>query len=106
MAHNTQGEPEQRPAHTKQRFVGFFEKLDNAMRPIFGPPATPLDYDVADGIPANVNCPVCGHGMIMHTVNRDEANHILYCPAHADEPLEADDRRLNDLGMIKAPRPD
>ena len=106
MAHDVNGEPELRPAHGKGKFLGFFERVDNAMRPIFGPPKVTVELDGADGTPADLACPVCGHAMTEHAVDRELANSILYCPAHVDTPLEPDDRRLNELGMIKLTRPE
>lgn len=100
MAHNVNGEAESRPTPEMGKFRGFFERVDNAMRPIFGPPNLPLDQAETRGAPADLNCPICGHAMTRHAIDRGLADTILYCPAHEDAPLEPDDRRLNELGMI------
>ncbi len=81
-------------------FTRFFDRVDRALMPVFGPPpisdgrdedTTPLDERA---------CPICGHPMFEHVVDHSTPNTVLVCPT--DERLpehEPTTGPLNELGM-------
>lgn len=80
------------------RFRGFFERVDGRLVPFFGGPEVG-PYDEVPGAPSGHRCPICGHDMTEHVIDRGPANHLLYCPDHTAHPPLEDTRPLNDLGM-------
>ncbi len=76
---------------------GFIEWLEEKLYPALGPPPLGPYDDIVEKVGTAV-CPVCGHAMEGHTIERRRDNTILTCPApHLVRP---DDRRpLGETGM-------
>jgi hypothetical protein len=80
-------------------FTRFFDRVDRALLPVFGPPplsegededTTPLDQRA---------CPICGHPMFEHVVDHSTPNTVLICPTDERLPERDVAGPYNELGM-------
>jgi hypothetical protein len=75
-------------------FIWLDDKLSRFVSPQLGP------WD--DAAPSEAMCPVCGHEMAEHVVDRSKENQVLHCPAPPLAYHERDEGApLNELGMPK-----
>lgn len=81
-------------------FTRFFDRVDQALEPIFGAPPITEGTDQAD--PAELQarpCPVCGHAIFEHTFDDAAGNIVMTCPTSDRLPERRVDGPLNELGM-------
>ena len=79
-------------------FTRFFEHVDRALLPVFGPP--PLSSGEEDPTPRDQRaCPICGHPMFEHVVDHSTSNTVLVCPTDERLPERDDSAPFNELGM-------
>lgn len=81
-------------------FTRFFDRVDRALMPAFGPPPIVEDRD-EDTTPLDERaCPICGHPMFEHVVDHSTPNTVLICPTEERLPEhEPTTGPLNELGM-------
>jgi hypothetical protein len=81
-------------------FTRFFDRVDRALLPAFGPPPAVQDHD-EDTTPLDERaCPICGHPMFEHVVDHSTPNTVLICPTEERLPEhEPAMGPLNELGM-------
>jgi hypothetical protein len=81
-------------------FTRFFDRVDRALLPAFGPPPAVHDHD-EDTTPLDERaCPICGHPMFEHVVDHSTPNTVLICPTEERLPEhEPTMGPLNELGM-------
>ncbi|WP_394551888.1 hypothetical protein ACDF64_13545 [Agromyces sp. MMS24-JH15] len=95
MAREEAGRPSDGNAYTR-----FFDRIDQALEPIFGAPPTVHDTEVIDPEAQRARpCPVCGHPISEHYIDESTSNVLLECPT--DERLPEREVRgpYNELGM-------
>ncbi len=92
MARDTASRPE------GNAFTHFFDRIDRALLPAFGPPPV-VDEEAPERAPVDEVCPICGHPMFEHVIDRTTSNTVLICPT--DERLPEPDVTgpYNELGM-------
>lgn len=77
------------------------EWLDGKLVPTLGPPDLgPYDEEPEDSVRSHDACPLCGHPMREHTIDRSTANAVLNCPA-PPLPERESFEPLNEVGMVK-----
>jgi NAD(P)-dependent dehydrogenase (short-subunit alcohol dehydrogenase family) len=82
------------------------EWLDDKLVPrLGGAEVGPYDEEPEDSVKAHDVCPLCGHPMREHQIDRSHANAVLICPA-PQIPERQSFEPLNEVGMIKRPRAD
>ena len=107
LANNTSPEtphPDETPQATEthphgasERFVHFFDWLDEKLLPVFGPP--PLGpYETVVKQIGEAMCPVCGSPVAEHFIDRTTDNAVLNCPT-GHLPLVEHNEPLNEFGM-------
>ncbi|MEV1129662.1 hypothetical protein [Agromyces sp. NPDC049794] len=80
-------------------FTRFFDRVDRALMPAFGPPPIVDDRD-EDTTPLDERaCPICGHPMFEHVVDHSTPSTVLICPTDQRLPEREDTGPLNELGM-------
>lgn len=85
-----------RDARGTGRYSRFFTWLDDKLIPAIGP-ADVGPY--AAGSPsASDACPVCGHPMGEHTIDRSRPNTLLVCPERP-LPVAEDAEPVNEMGI-------
>jgi hypothetical protein len=79
-------------------FTHFFDRVDRAMRPIFGPPPVAAEEE-QPRTSDDAACPICGRPMFEHVIDHSTSNTVLICPT--DERLPERDvvGPYNELGM-------
>lgn len=78
--------------------------LDDKLIPrMGGAEVGPYDEESEESIRAHDACPLCGHPMREHQIDRSHANAVLICPA-PQIPQRQSFEPLNEVGMIKRPR--
>lgn len=77
------------------------EWLDGKLVPkLGGADLGPYDEESEESVRSHDECPLCGHPMAEHTIDRSTASAVLNCPAPqraAPESFEP----LNEVGMVK-----
>jgi hypothetical protein len=82
------------------------EWLDGKLVPRLGPgDLGPYDVESDESVRSHDACPLCGHPMSEHTIDRSHANAVLNCPV-PPRPEQLSYEPLNEVGMIKRPRTD
>lgn len=82
------------------------EWLDGKLVPRLGPgDLGPYDEESEESVRSHDACPLCGHPMSEHTIDRSTANAVLNCPV-PPRPERVSYEPLNEVGMIKRPRGD
>lgn len=79
-------------------FTHFFDRIDRALLPAFGPPPVIAD-DSAPEPTDEKPCPICGHPMFEHVIDHSTANTVLICPTDERLPETDVEGPLNELGM-------
>jgi hypothetical protein len=80
-------------------FVRFFDRIDDALWPVFGPPPI-TEGDGGEGTPRDERaCPLCGHPMFEHVIDRSTSNAVLICPTDERLPERDVTGPYNELGM-------
>ncbi len=83
---------------TDGRLVRSAAWVDRKLNPVFGPP--PVGPYGDDDRAAVSTCPVCGHPMGEHHIDRTARDAVLECPAPIDHNLELNDHSpLDEFGM-------
>lgn len=84
---------------TGNAFTHFFDKVDEALEPIFGAPPITVDDEPMRGPTGEEACPICGRAMFEHSFDRSTSNTVLICPT--DERLPEHDVAgpYGELGM-------
>ncbi|HEY6800903.1 MAG TPA: hypothetical protein VI121_09685 [Agromyces sp.] len=80
-------------------FTRFFDRIDRALLPAFGPTPMPEDREVDDTPVDQRPCPLCGHPMFEHVVDHSTPNTVLVCPTDERLPEHDETTPLNELGM-------
>ena len=79
-------------------FIRFFDRVDRALTPVFGPP--PISYDDSPQTPVDQKaCPICGHPMFEHVIDHSTSNTVLECPTEERLPEHDVAGPYNELGM-------
>ncbi|AWB95497.1 hypothetical protein DCE93_07340 [Agromyces badenianii] len=79
-------------------FTHFFDRIDRALLPVFGPP--PVTADEAAQAPNDEKaCPICGHAMLEHVIDHSTPNTVLVCPTDERLPEREVAGPYNELGM-------
>ena len=77
------------------------EWLDGKLVPrLGGPNLGPYDDESAESVASHDACPLCGHPMGEHQIDRSHANAVLICPAEQIPRVESHEP-LNEVGMVK-----
>lgn len=77
------------------------EWLDGKLVPkLGGAELGPYDEESEESVLAHDACPLCGHPMAEHTIDRSSANTVLNCPA-PQKPAPESFEPLNEVGMVK-----
>lgn len=77
------------------------EWLDDKLMPRLGPPPLgPYDEESVDSVREHDVCPLCGHPMGEHQIDRSHPNAVLICPAEQIPRVESYEP-LNEVGMPK-----
>lgn len=77
------------------------EWLDGKLVPRLGPAELgPYDEESEESLRSHDACPLCGHAMVEHTIDRSTANAVLNCPVQP-EPAPESFEPLNEVGMVK-----
>ncbi|WP_168627171.1 hypothetical protein [Cryobacterium sp. BB307] len=85
-------------AKGRRSYATPFNWLDNKLERFVSPQLGPWE----ESAPSEATCPVCGHDMAEHVVDRSKENQVLHCPAPPLANYERDpDAPLNELGMPK-----
>ena len=85
-------------------FTRFFDRVDRALLPAFGPPP-PMQEEADDDVPRDQRaCPICGHPMYEHVIDHSTANTVLECPTEERLPEREVTGPYNELGMPAAGR--
>ncbi|QTX04788.1 hypothetical protein [Agromyces archimandritae] len=79
-------------------FVRFFDRIDRALEPVFGPPPITEGEGRSGPIDA-APCPVCGRPMFEHSVQRTSSDSVLVCPVPDRLAERSEVGPLNELGM-------
>ncbi|MFD4419939.1 hypothetical protein ACFWN7_00340 [Agromyces sp. NPDC058484] len=80
-------------------FTRFFDRVDRALLPAFGPTPPPEERE-QDPTPVDQRpCPICGHPMFEHVVDHSTPNTVLICPTDERLPEHDVTGPLNELGM-------
>lgn len=80
-------------------FTRFFDRVDRALLPVFGPPPLSGGED-EDTTPRDQRaCPICGHPMFEHVVDHSTPNTVLICPTDDRLPERDVAGPYNELGM-------
>src|SRR5690554_4211557 len=88
-------------ADKPQRLRHAAEWLDDKLVPRFGPgDIGPYDEESEESIKSHDACPLCGHPMGEHTIDRSHANAVLNCPV-PPMPERLSSEPLNEVGMVK-----
>ncbi len=82
------------------------EWLDGKLVPrLGGAEVGPYDEESEESVRAHDACPLCGHPMGEHQIDRSHANAVLICPA-PQIPERQSFEPLNEVGMVKRPPAD
>lgn len=84
---------------TGNAFTHFFDKVDEALEPIFGAPPITADNEPLRGPTGEEACPVCGHAMFEHSFDRSTSNTVLICPTDERLPEHEVAGPYGELGM-------
>ncbi|MHA6668251.1 hypothetical protein ACX3O0_05230 [Homoserinimonas sp. A447] len=77
------------------------EWLDEKLIPrLGGAEVGPYDEESEDSVASHDACPLCGHPMGAHQIDRSHPNAVLICPAPQIPEMESFEP-LNEVGMIK-----
>jgi hypothetical protein len=77
------------------------EWLDGKLVPrLGGPDLGPYDEESEESVRTHDACPLCGHPMGEHQIDRSHPNAVLICPAEQIPPRESHEP-LNEVGMPK-----
>ncbi len=87
--------------HQGHPFVRFVDWMNHRLVGSIGPPDLGPYGEEVQRV-AGALCPVCGHPMADHTIDRSTPNTLLNCPA-PHTPARADDEPINEYGMPKRP---
>jgi hypothetical protein len=79
-------------------FRHFFEWVDSKLSPAFGE-STPTPYGEDGSPPQERPCPLCGHVMAEHVIERSTLNTTLECPTGERLPLRPDNGPVDEFGM-------
>ncbi|MWB97802.1 hypothetical protein [Agromyces seonyuensis] len=79
-------------------FTHFWERVDRVLLPVFEAPVL-HDADRDVGPIGAAPCPVCGHPMTEHAIERSEYDTVLECPTSERLPLASTHSPLNEFGM-------
>jgi hypothetical protein len=80
-------------------FTRFFDRVDRALLPVFGPPPLTAESE-EDTTPLDQRaCPICGHPMFEHVVDHSTSNTVLICPTDERLPEPDETGPYNELGM-------
>ncbi|KQQ95228.1 hypothetical protein ASF62_01390 [Leifsonia sp. Leaf325] len=79
-------------------YAHFFEWVDSKLSPAFGESA-PVAYGDAERPAAQSECPMCGHVMAEHQIERSTLNTVVECPTGERLPLKPDNEPLDEFGM-------
>jgi len=81
-------------------FTRFFDRVDNALEPIFGAPPITEGTEQADERELQERpCPVCGHPIFEHMFDDANGNIVMTCPTDERLPERSTAGPLNELGM-------
>lgn len=77
------------------------EWLDGKLVPRLGAADLgPYDEESEESVRSHDACPLCGHPMREHTIDRSHANAVLNCPV-PPKPEEQSFEPLNEVGMVR-----
>ncbi|KRC62637.1 hypothetical protein ASE14_02065 [Agromyces sp. Root81] len=79
-------------------FTHFFDRIDRALLPVFGPPPLTADDGVLEPNDGKA-CPICGHPMFEHVIDHSSSNTVLVCPTDERLPEHEVEGPYNELGM-------
>ncbi|WP_157487915.1 MULTISPECIES: hypothetical protein [unclassified Leifsonia] len=79
-------------------YAHFFEWVDSKLSPAFGESA-PVAYDDTERPAPQSACPICGHVMEEHEIERSTLNTVVECPTGERLPLKPDNEPLDEFGM-------
>lgn len=79
-------------------FTHFFERVDRALFPMFGPPPI-TESEPEERSLDEQRCPLCGHPMFEHSFDHSTPNTVMTCPTDERIPERDTARPLNELGM-------
>ncbi|HEU5223230.1 MAG TPA: hypothetical protein VFU07_06055 [Candidatus Lumbricidophila sp.] len=81
-------------------FVRFFDHIDRALMPIFGPPpVTQSNPELGAAERGEMACPICGEAIKFHEFDSDAGNIVVLCPTDERLPMRHPTGPLNELGM-------
>lgn len=89
-----------RPEVDGNAFVRFFDRIDRALLPIFGPPpVTESEVGMDAAARGEMSCPICGGAIKFHEFLDDAGNIVVICPTDERLPMRHPTGPLNELGM-------
>jgi hypothetical protein len=98
-AGDTQAQAEQADKPDRLRHAA--EWLDGKLVPRFGAgDIGPYDEESEESVQSHDACPLCGHPMGEHTIDRSHPNAVLNCPV-PPIPEKQSFEPLNEVGMVK-----
>lgn len=80
-------------------YTRFFDRLDRALTPAFGPPPVLHEKPVEELPLGDRSCPICGAVIFEHRFDEHDGNVLVNCPTNERLLEPAQNEPLNELGM-------